>query len=62
MENEIIDGYYGAILKTDERDWFFGDSSDLVLQKNYNTSTFEYNQLEFAKEFGNNLCTVYAPI
>lgn len=58
---EQIEGFYGAIHKEDSRDYKLGGSS-IVIPDAFNLSTHEYNQLEYAKMLGNNLCTCYAPI
>lgn len=57
----IEKGFYGAILKEDPRDYKLGGTS-IVIPDVFNSETHEYNQLEFAKLFGSNLCTLYAPI
>lgn len=53
--------FYGAILKEDPRDYLLGGSS-IEIPKAFNQETFQYNQLEFSKKYGTNLCTLYAPI
>ena len=57
-----VDGFNGAILKDDPRDWLLGADQEFAMPQNFKTATHEYNQLEFAKAYGNNLCTAYAPI
>lgn len=56
-----MEPFYGAILETDIRDYKLGWST-IEIQKAPFSETHEYNQLEFSKEFGSNLCTLYAPI
>lgn len=58
---EIQDGFYGAILKGDPRDYQLRGSK-IEIPVCESKKTFEYNQLEFKDKYGTNLCTLYAPI
>lgn len=60
-EIEEKDSFYGAIDHEDPRDYKLGGTS-IEIQKAFNLATHEYNQLEYNKQFGSNLCTLYAPI
>lgn len=61
FDMEFPEGYTGAIMVEDPRDYKLG-ATTLDIPKALNTTTFEYNQLEYATKFGQNLCTLYAPI
>lgn len=58
---EQIDWFNGAILREDPRDYILWGTS-IVIPEAFNSATHEYNQLEYGKVFGSNLCTLYAPI
>lgn len=58
---EII-GYNGCIMQSDPRDWILWNSMVKEIPEITSQIRHEYNQLEFYKMYGRNLCTLYAPI
>lgn len=59
---ETPKGFNGCIMQTDPRDWTFGNSWIKNIYEIPSQIRYEYNQLEYSRQFSAFLCTLYAPI
>jgi len=59
---EKIDWFNWCIMQSDPRDWKLWSSTISEIPNLLSQVRYEYNQLEYASQFGRYLCTLYAPI